>query len=230
MVLVCFVLLDYFYGALGGAFAAVGTLLIINDRQVIVHVDGVELALFCAQGAADAAVVAFGFYVFALIMRRTLNQMLCIIWNQFDQVVWTCSHAFAAGYAFFFVYYGYAVYHMNGVEGAGFYAGSVSHTAVGAGLLSGSWDYGYFLAVVHTEVIVLDSGLVAGSFTFDEGYLLYCAAAFHAHDGSDLVGHGSAAYGAGVNRSGSGSDGVGQAVTAREAAAAAVVAGQLRPD
>ena len=68
-----------FHRTLLCTFTAVCTLLIVNDRYIVVHMDGVKFALLGAQGTADTAVIALCFYFFALIMGITLNQMLCVV-------------------------------------------------------------------------------------------------------------------------------------------------------
>ena len=46
----------------------------------------------------------------------------CVVWNQGDQVLWAGGDTFAAGFAFFFVYNGYTVDDMYGIERTGCYA------------------------------------------------------------------------------------------------------------
>ena len=48
--------------------------------------DSVELTLLRTQGTADTTVVAFCFYIFALVMGIALYQMLRRIRNQFYKV------------------------------------------------------------------------------------------------------------------------------------------------
>ena len=79
------------------ALAAVGALLIVDDCHVVIHVDGVELTLFDTQRTADAAGLAFGLDIFALVVGAALYQMLGAVWYQLNQAVWTGGHAFAAG-------------------------------------------------------------------------------------------------------------------------------------
>ena len=156
--------------------------------------------------------------------------MLGLVGHQLDQVVGAGSHALAAGNTFFLIHHGHAVHHVDGVKGAGLYAGAVAHTSVSAGLLSGSRYHGNLLAVVHAVVVVLHLGLVAGAGALDEGHLLVGGSAGNAHDGADLLRRGSAAHRTCAHVGLARRDGLGQGVTARVSAAAAVVAGQLVAD
>ena len=92
-------LLNHLNRALLCALAAVGTFLIINHCQVILHMDGVKLTLLCTQGAADTAGFTYGLHILALGMGTALYQMPCLVGNQLNQVVGTGGHALAAGNA-----------------------------------------------------------------------------------------------------------------------------------
>ena len=72
---------NYLCRALFCALSTVGTLFVVNNRYVVIHMDGVKFTLLGAQGTADTAVVTFCFDLLALIMGITLYQMLCIVRN-----------------------------------------------------------------------------------------------------------------------------------------------------
>lgn len=152
--------------------------------------DGVGFTLLCTQGTADASGVAFLLYVSALIVGITLNQMLCLIGHQIDQMAGTYGRTGAAGHAFFLIDHSHAVHDVDGVELAGLYTASGAQTAIRACLISGSrHGCGDLYAVIHTVVIILDVCLIAGALTFYKGHHLFRSAGFHAHDGRDLIAH-----------------------------------------
>ena len=68
-------------------------------------------------------------------MRTALYQMFCTVRYQSDQMVRADCGTLAAGNAFFLVDYCHAVDYMDGVKGAGLYAGAVAHTAVNLSLI-----------------------------------------------------------------------------------------------
>ena len=58
------------------ALAAVGTLLVVNDSQIVLHMDGIKLTLLCTQGTSDTAGRTDSFYIFAFVVGAALYQML----------------------------------------------------------------------------------------------------------------------------------------------------------
>ena len=142
------------------ALAAVGTLLVVNDSQIVLHMDGIKLTLLCTQGTSDTAGCADSLNILALVVGAALYQMLCLIRHQLNQMVRTGSHALAAGNTFLLVHHRHAVHHMDGVKCACPDTGAVAHTSVCAGLLPGARDNRYLLTVIHTVIVVLYGGLV----------------------------------------------------------------------
>ena len=77
---------DNFDWALRRALAAVRTLLIINYRQVVIHMDGIILTLLDAECTADTSVIAFSLDSRSLFMGITLYKMFRLVWHQFNKV------------------------------------------------------------------------------------------------------------------------------------------------
>ena len=78
--------------------------------------DGIRFTLLGAQGTSDTSSLADLLHSRSLVMGRTLNQMLCRIRHQLDQVFWTGSHTFATGYTFLLINHSHAVYHMDRIK------------------------------------------------------------------------------------------------------------------
>ena len=55
--------MNYLNRAFLGALAAGGTLVIVDDSHIVVHVDGVKLTLLCAEGAAYASRLTYILYL-----------------------------------------------------------------------------------------------------------------------------------------------------------------------
>ena len=146
---------DNFDWALRRALAAVRTLLIINYRQVVIHMDGIILTLLDAECTADTSVIAFSLDSRSLFMGITLYKVFRLVWHQFNKVLRAGVHTFAAGNAFLFIYHRNAVHHMNGVKLTGSYTGTKSHTSKGAGFIAGTRNNGCHLAVFDTKIIIL---------------------------------------------------------------------------
>ena len=149
--------------------------------------------------------------------------MFCAVRNDLDQSLWTGSNTLAAGYALFLVYNSYAIYNMDRVKLTCFHAGAISHTAVSTSLLAGTRCYGYHGTIGNSIVVVLYIGLIAGTFTFYESYLLFRAAALNTHDSSDLICYRSAADRTSVNRSGACSNCCSQTGTSGKTTATTVI-------
>ena len=71
---------DNFDWALRRALAAVRTLLIINYRQVVIHMDGIILTLLDAECTADTSVIAFSLDSRSLFMGITLYKV-CLLYT-----------------------------------------------------------------------------------------------------------------------------------------------------
>ena len=142
-------------------------------------------------------------------------------------MVRTGGHTFAAGHTFLLIDNSHTVNHVNRVEGTGLDTGTVSHTAIDAGFLSGTRNDCDLLAVIHAVVVVLDLRLIAGTLTFYKSHFLHSVSAVHAHDGADSARNSRSAYRTGIHGCVTRSDCLCQSVTACVSAAAAVIAWQL---
>ena len=79
-------------------------------------------------------------------------------------------------------------------------------------------------------VLVLHFCLIAGTFTFNESYLLLGRTSLYAHDSSDLLANRSAANRAGIYRSFALCDGLCKTITARVTTTTTVVARKFFTD
>ena len=186
--------------------------------------DSIELTLFGTQGTSDTASGADFLDSRSLVVGRALYKMLCLVRNKLDQALRAGSHTLAAGYALLFVNDCNTVYYVDRVKLTCLHAGAIAHTAVSTCLFAGARSYGYHGTIGNSIVVVLYIGLIAGTFTFYESYLLFRAAALNTHDSSDLICYRSAADRTSVNRSGACSNCCSQTVTSRETTTTTVVA------
>src|SRR5690554_5907204 len=217
---------DGLHWAHGHAFPTVGTLVIVDARQVVFHVDGARGASLHAALAGNAAHAAHLTDRTTGIQGPAADVYSLLLGDQNDDVPWTGFHALAAGGAVFFNHNGEPVLvHIHCIEGAGLHAGTVAQTAVGAGLIPALGCVGQ-PAVLGT---VVGSPLLRfGAATLAEhlGHPFHRFRCFHAQNRRHHFGHGRSTHGAAIGGSVAGSHCFREGTAAREAAAAAVHAGQ----
>ena len=189
--------------------------------------DCVKLTLLGTQRTADTANLAGCLDSRSTIVGAALYQMFCLVRYQVDQVFRAGCHAGTTRYTLLFVYNRYAVYHVDCIEFTCLHTGSETGTAVRTCLCTATRYNGCLRTVLDTMVLVLYFCLVAGTFTFNESYLLLRGTSLYAHDSSDLLANRSTADRAGINRSFALCDGLCKTITARVTTATAVVAWQL---
>ena len=191
--------------------------------------DGVVPALADAEHAADAAGGADLLDLGAFVLVRALDDDLFAVGDQLDQAAGAGLGAEAAAHAFAPIHDGDAVDDADRLLRADLCAGAEAQAAVVA---VGEADavQGSGPAVLDADVVALGAGVFAAALAADEGRFAFHGAGVGAHDGCDLLSHGSAADGTAVDRSLLRGDGGRHGVAAGIAAGAAVVAGQDRAD
>ena len=187
--------------------------------------DGIELAGALAHTAGDAGVGADLGDGGALVLIGAVDKHLLLIGDLHDQVVGAGLTASAAVGALFLVHHGHAVFHMDGVELAGGYAGAEAEAAVAAGLGVAAADLGGSQTVGNAAILKVILG-IAAAIAEHMGDHLVAGGSRHAHDGSNLSSALGTGRSAGGNGSLAGQNGLGAAAAAGIAAAAAVGAGQ----
>ncbi len=149
-----------------------------------------------------------------------------LLGDQNDDVPWAGFDTLTAGGAVFFNHNGEPVLvHIHGIEGAGLHAGTVAQTAVGAGLIPTLGCVGQ-PAVLGTVVgsPLLRFGMAA--LAEHLGHPFHRFRRFHAQNRRHHFSHGRSTHGAAIGGSVAGSHCFREGTAAREAAAAAVHAGQ----
>ena len=163
--------------------------------------DCVKLTLLGTQRTADTANLAGCLDSRSAIVGAALYQMLCLVRYQVDQVFRAGCHAGTTRYTLLFIDNRHTVYYMDGIEFTCLHAGTETGTAVRTCLCTAARYNGCLRTVLDTMVLVLHFCLIAGTFTFNESYLLLGRTSLYAHDSSDLLANRSAANRAGIYRS-----------------------------
>ena len=180
--------------ALSRALAASGTLCVIDDSNVVIHMDRIELTLLCAERASDTACLTDFLDSRSLVVGAALYEVVCLVRNKLDQVTRTSLRALTAGNALLLVDNGNAVYNMDRVELTCLYTASGTEVSVVTSLGSAARNrICNLVAVINTVVIVFNSRFIAGTFTFYKRNFLLSGTSLNAHNRSDLLAYRSAA-------------------------------------
>ena len=83
--------------ALSRALAASGTLCVIDDSNVVIHMDRIELTLLCAECTSDTACLADLLDSRSFVVGAALYEVVCLVRNKLDQVTRTSLRALTAG-------------------------------------------------------------------------------------------------------------------------------------
>ena len=83
--------------ALSRALAASGTLCVIDDSNVVIHMDRIELTLLCAERTSDTACLTDFLDSRSLVVGAALYEVVCLVRNKLDQVTRTSLRALTAG-------------------------------------------------------------------------------------------------------------------------------------
>ena len=83
--------------ALSRALAASGTLCVIDDSNVVIHMDRIEFTLLCAERTSDTACLADLLDSRSFVVGAALYEVVCLVRNKLDQVTRTSLRALTAG-------------------------------------------------------------------------------------------------------------------------------------
>ena len=190
----------------------------------IVHYgNGFFRTFFYTLSTSDTSYFTGAHNCFSFVFGTAGHCLFLIVRDQFNDLLRTFCHTFAAGFTFFFIYLCNAVYNVDGVKGADFYAGSISQTAVGTGLGTAVLHQSRHLTVFNTCIFIALSSLLTVTCTFHKSRHTDAFSCFLSHDLPDLGSCRRTAYGTCVYGSFPFGDSRSQTVTAWIAAAAAVI-------
>ena len=127
--------------------------------------------------------------------------MLCIVGNQFNQMLRAGSYALAACLTCLFVYNCNAVNDMNRIKRACLYAASITHTAIITAFGSAARRKYSHLAVLASVIVIVIICFITGSDTFYKGNLPNACLCLNAHDFRNNLADWLSAYRTGVYRS-----------------------------
>ena len=125
-------------------------------RHVIFYLHGSVLAGLLTLLTADTSDITLYHNGFTTFGAAAGYMSGCVVWNQGDQVLWAGGDTFAAGFTFFFVYNGYTVDDMYGIERTGFGAVAKAKATVAADFGAAIWHISHHGAIFDTGVGVLD--------------------------------------------------------------------------
>lgn len=193
-------------------------------RHVIFYLHGSVLAGLLTLLTADTSDITLYHNGFTTFGAATGYMSGCVVWNQGDKVLWAGGDTFAAGFAFFFVYNGYTVDDMYGIERTGFGTVAKAKATVAADFGAAIWHISHHGTVFDTGVGVLDFGLFTVTCAVYEGYLTGSLCDFFSHDGGDFGCYRRPTDGTSVCRGFAFGDGCSHTVTAGVATATTVIA------
>ena len=222
----------YLLRALFGALAAAGTLVVVDDGHIVVHVDGIEFALLGAEGTSDTSGLTYAHDVLAALVAGTLYLVRLSLGHEGYDVLRAGLDAGLTAGTLVLIYNSHTVHHMDGIELTCLYAGTVAHASVLTALVIRAGNYRYGVAVLYAVIIIFLCSLAAGSSTLYESHHLLevCISGIHAHGYGYLLCHLRSAYRAGIGGSLACSYGLGTGIAACKAAASAVGSGKELPD
>lgn len=176
------------------ALAASGTLCVIDDSNVVIHMDRIEFTLLCAERTSDTACLADLLDSRSFVVGAALYEVVCLVRNKLDQVTRTSLRTLTTGNTLLLVDNGNTVYNMDRVKLTCLYTGTKTGTAVAAGLRTAGRHYRCLCTVINTFVVVKSLNLVTGTFTTYKCNLLLCCSGRYAKDSSDLFAYRCSTY------------------------------------
>ena len=161
------------------AYAAVGTKLWIDMRQVIRNCDRTGRTSFFALFTANTANLTDFSSLYTLVVTGTADEYLAGRRNHVNQMIGAFPSAHAASYTFTLIYYGDSVYNMDRVVLAGFHAVAKSQASVRTAdpplIKRVTGRAGFYPFVVHDVI-----GGIAVTATFNDRELFLNIGCFHA--------------------------------------------------
>ena len=112
------------------ALAASGTLCVIDDSNVVIHMDRIELTLLCAERTSDTACLTDLLDSRSLVVGAALYEVVCLVRNKLDQVTRTSLRALTTGNALLLVDNGNTAYNMDRVKLTCLHTASGTETSV----------------------------------------------------------------------------------------------------
>ena len=192
----------------------------------ILYFHSIMLTIFHANSAANAS-CGTGFHSDRSLVGRTAGYLHRIgIWDQTDQVFRTYLYTFSAGLTLLFVYYGYTVFDVNGIERTYLCAGSISKAAAVTGFRSASGDKAHHTAILDSVIIIVCLRPVAITLAVNIRYFSLGSLCLYSHDRSDFFADFLSAYRTGINGSLSFCNRSGKSGTSGEPTAATVITGK----
>ena len=155
--------MDGLAGAFLGTFAASGALVIIDDRYIVVHMDGIMFTLLYAKCASYTSGLAHTHNILASCMAGAYHLDRLSVRNKSDDMLGTGLNAGLTCGTLLFIYYSNTVDKMDGVKLAHINTGTVAHTSETASLVIKTGNNGKRGTVLNSRILVLLYSLVAGT-------------------------------------------------------------------
>ena len=220
---------DYLHRALLGTFAALGALRVIDAGKEVLHMDGIELALACAEHAADTSGRADFLDHRALVFVRTLDRDGIANKDEVNKASGTSLGTQSASDALVALDNGDTVSDADRILRTYCGAGTESETSVfTVGDVYSAKDG--TAAVPDSDIVGLIVCDVAGAFTAYERDFLLLKSGINTHYGGYLVCNRLTSDGTSAGRCLSGGNGSGHCIASGIAASSAVVARQTFAD
>ena len=123
---------------------------------------------------------------FSFCIGITAYKCLLLIWNQLDQVFWTCCDTFSTCFTCFFVNNSNSIYYMNCIKRTGSNTRTESKTSCITSFCSSILHHACHRTILNTCVIIIQTCFFAGSGTFYKSGLSLLCACCNTHDITDL--------------------------------------------
>ena len=127
--------------------------------------------------------------ILALVFGTALYEVHCLIWYKFNQMLRTCSHAFATGFADLRIDFCNTIYDMDRIKRTCFHTISKSQTSIIAGLWSAIWNKCHCRTIFHSGILVILFCFLTGSGTLDKSDFFYRSPGRNTHDLANLCGN-----------------------------------------
>ena len=154
-------------------FAAARTFRLVNMCNVVLNGNCFRFTLFCTKTTADTAHFTNCHHFWSFILIRTGYHFRSIVWNQFDQMIWTFLSTFATSNALFFIHNRNAMLDMNRIEATRCNTRTKSHTAVCTCFIAATWNCCCTSAVRNSIIVCFDTCLITSTCTLYKRNFLY---------------------------------------------------------
>lgn len=175
---------------------ALGTLVIVDFRQIVVDVYGIILTSLNAFGTGDASHFAVLHHISCRIVGVAGNPDSGVDWNGFDDILRTSFDAGTTVGAFVLIDDGNAILDDDGIEIAHLYAGPQAKAPIGTGFCPSARKCGCAYAIHDAMVLVLVFGLFAVPIAFDISHHDFSMADLDTHNSAYLLSDSGTTYSA----------------------------------